>query len=140
MVSAALALPASSTSNRFTDIPEDAWYSSAVNAMASRGFISGYEDQTFRPDATITYEEIVAILANISVWACMDGFDYAQLPQNQFTLETYEDYSDWALPGARILDLFGALLRNIDPSSPGTRGAAAATLCKLLDSTDLLWN
>ena len=140
MVAAALALPTSSASNHFTDIPEDAWYSSAVNTMASRGFISGYEDQTFRPDATITYEEIVAILANISVWACMDGFDYAQLPQNQFTLETYEDYSDWALPGARILDLFGALLRNIDPSSPGTRGAAAATLCKLLDSADLLWN
>ena len=47
---------APSTSIRFTDInsEEFAWAKSYINDMAGKGFISGYEDNTFRPDNDVT--------------------------------------------------------------------------------------
>ena len=47
---------APSTSTRFTDInsEEFAWAKSYINDMAGKGFISGYEDNTFRPDNDVT--------------------------------------------------------------------------------------
>ena len=49
----------------FTDIPEYAWYLAYVNEAVSRGYIKGYEDGTFRPNAPIRRQEAVAILARI---------------------------------------------------------------------------
>ena len=45
----------------FSDVPADAWYADAVNALASLGMVSGYSDGTFRPDAPITRAEFCVI-------------------------------------------------------------------------------
>ncbi len=46
----------------FSDVPDDAWYASDVGRMRDTGLIAGYDDGTFRPDATITYAEFVTII------------------------------------------------------------------------------
>lgn len=51
------------TNHSFTDIPANAWYREAVATMANGGYITGYEDGTFRGDQAITRAEFVAILA-----------------------------------------------------------------------------
>ncbi len=46
----------------FTDVDENHKYYDAIMAGASAGLINGYEDHTFRPDATITRAEVVTII------------------------------------------------------------------------------
>jgi hypothetical protein len=46
----------------FSDVPEDAWYRSAVNAMADGGYITGYPDGTFRGNDEISRAEFVAVM------------------------------------------------------------------------------
>ena len=46
----------------FNDVPENAWYAAAVNEMTGFSLVDGYEDGTFRPDASITRAEFVTIL------------------------------------------------------------------------------
>jgi uncharacterized repeat protein (TIGR02543 family) len=50
------------TQNVFSDVSADAWYAEAVNAMAQGGYINGYPDGSFRPNANITRAEFVAMV------------------------------------------------------------------------------
>ncbi len=59
----AMNLPAVAGGAAFKDVTGSDWYSGCVAAAAQAGLFSGYEDGTFRPDRTITREEMVAVLA-----------------------------------------------------------------------------
>jgi|GEM_PF-738369 len=50
------------TKNPFKDVKGDAWYAGAVTAAAGNGLVKGYEDGTFRPEKTITREEVAVML------------------------------------------------------------------------------
>ncbi len=54
----------------FTDVPADHFYYEAIMAAAQSGLVNGYEDETFRPDNTITRAEVVTVvnrLLNLTV-------------------------------------------------------------------------
>jgi len=46
----------------FTDVPADHFYYSSIVAAAASGLVNGYEDNTFRPDNTITRAEVVTVI------------------------------------------------------------------------------
>ncbi len=46
----------------FTDVPEDHFYYDSIVAAAASGLVNGYEDNTFRPDNTITRAEVVTVI------------------------------------------------------------------------------
>lgn len=46
----------------FTDVPEDHFYYDSIMASAASGLVNGYEDNTFRPDKTITRAEVVTVI------------------------------------------------------------------------------
>ncbi len=46
----------------FADVPEDHFYYVSIMAAASSGLVNGYEDNTFRPDNTITRAEVVTVI------------------------------------------------------------------------------
>ncbi len=48
----------------FNDVPNSEWYWHYVNQAAANGFVNGYEDETFRPNAQISRAEAVQILFN----------------------------------------------------------------------------
>ena len=50
-----------------TDVAPEAWYADAVNAMAAKGFFAG-DGSAFRPEDTITYEEMVTVLSSVAAW------------------------------------------------------------------------
>ena len=52
-----------STSSGFTDVTAASWYNNAISTTASAGWVSGYPDGTFRPDAYITRAEFATIAA-----------------------------------------------------------------------------
>ena len=140
MLASALNLPETNSSGVFTDIAEDAWYASSVSAMAAKGFISGFEDGTFRPNSFITYEEVVCVLNNVATWASMDGFSYASRTMSESDKDSLQHYSSWAQLSARNLKLMESLLPDVSPTAPASRGEAAATLCRLMEYCTLLWN
>lgn len=139
MIASALDLPGGRQA-KFSDVKEGAWYAGTVSAMADMGFISGYEDGSFRPDGTITCQEMVSVLNRVAVWASMDG---EELNGRELTVEElgeYYDYAEWARVPARNLDRLHVLAGELAPAAPGTRETAAAMLCRLMESTHLIWN
>ncbi|MBQ8746473.1 MAG: InlB B-repeat-containing protein [Clostridia bacterium] len=50
-----------SKTNPFTDVAADAWYNNAISTLYNAGVLSGYQDNTFRPDDPITRAELVKI-------------------------------------------------------------------------------
>lgn len=141
MVDAALNLPTPKNAPAFSDVSGDAWYAGVISAMAGKGFLSGYGDGTFRPDTTVTYEEMVAVLDNVAAWASTDGYALAHTEMDQEEQEQYAAFSPWARKAARNLDALHALVEEGSiPTAPGTRGVAAGLLCALMVNTHLLWN
>ncbi len=47
----------------FTDVPTDAWYYPAVTRAVELGYVTGYEDGSFKPDATISRAECVTLIS-----------------------------------------------------------------------------
>ncbi len=49
-------------SKLFADVPDDAWYTEAVENLVEKGIIQGYPDQTFRPSNSVNRAELVVII------------------------------------------------------------------------------
>lgn len=58
--------------NAYSDVPDTAWYSTAVSTLSKMGVISGYPDGTFRPNAPITRAEFAAMIARFDETAKCD--------------------------------------------------------------------
>ena len=71
-------------SNSYNDMKDGAWYTCAVSTLSKMGIIKGYEDGSFKPDASISRAEFAAIAAR---------FD----PDGDKTPATFSDVSShWA--------------------------------------------
>ena len=51
--------------NAFTDVPSNHWAVKYINSAAAMGWIEGYADNTFRPEANITRAEVVTIVGRV---------------------------------------------------------------------------
>ena len=47
--------------NSYSDVAETAWYNNAISTLSRMGILGGYEDGTFRPNASITRAEFAKI-------------------------------------------------------------------------------
>lgn len=139
MVASALNLRRSDSAP-FSGVDPSAWYAGAVNAMAAKGFLSGDGDGRFRPEDTISYEEMVTVLSSVAAWATMEGRELAEESLSAGDWGVYHDFSEWAQIPARNLDRLGALAGSQQPREPGTRETAAGLLHALLESAGLLWD
>ncbi len=139
MTAAALGLPEGENAS-FSDVAADDWFAGAVSGMAARGFISGYEDGSFRPENTVTYEEMVTILSGVAAWANLEAGEVAgkEVPAAEQIL--FEQYSPWAQVPARVLLRLDALVGSQAPGDAGTRETAAGLLCSLMESIGLIWD
>ncbi|OBZ12674.1 S-layer homology domain-containing protein [Bacillus sp. FJAT-26390] len=65
MISRALgALPETAGNQTFKDVPKSSWYAGVVSTAVKAGLVSGYKDNTFRPDQQITRQEMVVMMYN----------------------------------------------------------------------------
>lgn len=130
-----------SGTGKFTDVPDDAWYATAVNAMADSGILSGYGDGTFRPNQNITVGELSVIL-----WRLCGVTDPEETYDYQFNRPKYADVAPkhWASP--YVLSAAGAWLNGIvdraptveDCSAVATRGQAIDALMDVFKDLKLL--
>lgn len=54
--------PAVTDGKDFADVTDDAWYTDAVAWASANNVVDGYDDGTFRPNASVTREQMAAIL------------------------------------------------------------------------------
>lgn len=52
------------TASAFSDVKTDHWAYDSINTAVKKGWVYGYPDGTFRPDAEVTRAEFVAMLIN----------------------------------------------------------------------------
>lgn len=63
-LSAILLAPASIFAKDFTDVNKNDWFYSTVNELSDKGIITGYEDNTFKPQKSVSYAEFLTLLNN----------------------------------------------------------------------------
>lgn len=82
-------IPSASTSV-FSDVDENAWYIDYVEYLADYGVIEGYENNTFRPNGTITRAEFVAM--------CTRFYELYDEVDTSTSADTFSDVSSthWA--------------------------------------------
>ena len=77
LVNRAFDKKASTVTSNFTDVKTSNWYLADVATAKNEGYIVGYENNTFRPDRSITREEaatIVARLLKLAKVSTVNGF------------------------------------------------------------------
>ena len=57
----------------FTDVESGAWYSNTVENMSEKGYLSGYNDGSFRPNNTISKAEFTSIVARLAGLTSVTG-------------------------------------------------------------------
>ncbi len=111
--------PGVRTSGSFRDVPDNTWYSSAVEWAAKEGIVKGYGKKIFKPSESVTVEQLAAILQR---YADYKGYDIDE------TVRLYADavVSQWAVDNVRWAAAEG-LLRD----GRSTNGTLVATRAEI---------
>ena len=78
------------TDNAFTDVPDGAWYTGAVDEMTGFALVNGYEDGTFRPQQTITRAEFVTILSRFTHTDIGTDMRFADVPATHWAYDAVQ--------------------------------------------------
>ena len=98
----------------FKDVATDMWAVSFINYCAGAGILNGYPDGTFRPDAEITYNEVIAMMVRAR------GLDSEDLAWP-------DGYLRAAGEDGMLKDLYDISLPS-DGNSPANRGNTASLI------------
>ena len=108
----------------FNDIAFGTWYYRDVRDSVAMGLIKGYNDGTFRPDASIRRSEVVTILHRAAGNpAAGETADFPDVPSGCF----YEEALAWATKNKIVLGYSDGLFH---PDEPVTRAQLAALFCR----------
>lgn len=122
----------------FQDVKKGSEYEQAVSWAAENGIVNGYEDNTFRPNASVTRQELAAILYRFATYR-------GQSTQTNGNLSGYEDYAQvaeyakiplaWANEQRLIL---GMTEQTLAPKGTATRAQFAAILYRMKDKQQVI--
>ncbi|MDY3972432.1 MAG: alpha-L-arabinofuranosidase C-terminal domain-containing protein, partial [Clostridia bacterium] len=79
--------------NTFNDVAEDAWHKNYVNFAKEKGYIGGYDDNTFAPDKVITRGEFAVILGRYLGINSNSEWEYMNNLKGKGIISGYEDGS-----------------------------------------------
>ena len=113
----------------FTDVPDDAWYSEAVDYAVSHGMFSGTGAGTFSPSTPMTRGMIVVVLSNVAKADVSSAKD-ASFSDVQPS-DWYADAIDWAYEQGYVS---GTGANTFSPNSVVTRAQIAVILSNYLHS------
>ena len=127
--------PTTSGKGVFEDVPDDAWYSDAVNWAASMGIVEGYGNGMYGPDDSILREQLAAILYR---YAQYKGYDVSV--GEDTNLLSYTDaskISEYAIPAMQWACgtgvIHGVTTSTLVPEGTATRAQAATMLMRFAD-------
>ncbi len=117
------------TASGFDDVEPGDWYYESVLTAQSAGYIGGYTDGTFKPNQTISRQEVASILVRLM------GLDPTTTGLTQFA--DYDQMSEWARGSIGAVVQNGLMLGMPDntfgPVKSITRAEAVVSLDRALD-------
>lgn len=128
--------------NSFKDVNGNEWYADAVTTAASYGLIDGYEDGTFRPQAQITRQEAMALIARAMTVTGMETATSAGNVQQWSDYADAEQVASWAKDAVASSISTGLVSGRgkdtIAPNQSITRAETAAIIRRLLQQSGLI--
>ncbi|WP_018922805.1 S8 family serine peptidase [Salsuginibacillus kocurii] len=113
-------------SHNFNDVPDGHFAEEAIAAAARAGFISGYEDGSFRPGVSITRGETSAMFTRAYNYRSGEGREFPDVSENYFAREAI-----YTLTGAGIIE--GYPDGTFGPNNRVRRSEYSAFLSRTLD-------
>lgn len=133
MINSALGLTSSDTID-FLDVSSNNWFYTDVRRAVAAGYISGYEDRSFRANDQITRQEAAVIISRI-VAASNAYSDLSQLRDNG-------SISPWALDSAKTVFAKGYMAgdsnKKFNPNGKLTRAEAVKIIETILDGEPMV--
>lgn len=122
--------------NLFYDVEDWQWYADAVKWAASVEIALGYDDESFRPDALVTKEQLAALIYRTQQAS-------GKIPDDILMgreWPDWDDISDWAKTPVNVLTIQG-LFTDIpgiyfNPQEPATRAETASILYRYLTAVE----
>ncbi|WP_194540523.1 5'-nucleotidase C-terminal domain-containing protein [Paenibacillus sp. JZ16] len=131
LVVRALGLSADAASGSFQDVVSSDWYAGAIQAAVDADIIDGYTDGTFKPNRTITREEMAVMAYNALEYAGYNSVDAAKAHfADASSIGAWSQAAVYELAGLDILN--GDPKQRFNPKSNATRGESAAVLRRLM--------
>ena len=112
-LSAILIVPTNILAKTFSDVNNNDWFYSVVNELSDKGIISGYEDNTFKPQKSVSYAEFLTLLNN--------SIGEKQTPD-------YKNSEEWYKPTFDYLKQKGVITNIQNPNAKITRNEMAKYL------------
>ena len=115
----------------FRDLSPGHWAFQDVDALVKKGFIKGYEDETFRPEQNVSRQEFAVLIARIA------GFEGKTIPGYSLAYQDAGQVAGWArqsVTTATYLGIFrGDEEGKFNPTAPVSRAEITAVMIRLLD-------
>jgi len=121
------------TSIKFTDVPPSAWYYSDVSKAVAAAYVSGYSNNSFKPNDPITREEAAVMISRIVPGAAAG---------NLSSFGDYGSISSWALAGMQKSNGKGYIGAysdgNLHPKDKLTRAQTVKIICDIIDKETIV--
>ena len=118
----------------YSDIPGTSWYYNDIATAIALGYASGYDDNTFRPNAAITRQEAAVMLSSLIPTGKKGG--------------SLKSFTDSKLVDKAASEAFTKMIgkgylngysdKKLHPADPITRAQAAKILSDILDNEDIV--
>ena len=113
----------------FKDVKKNAWYADAVGWAVEKGLVTGYEDNTFRPNANVLRQELAVLFARFL------DFYFIELPEDSSaTLADSAKFQKWAADSINKLCRTGLVGGDqngkFNPKASATRAEIATILTR----------
>lgn len=123
-------LGTSTSSGKFTDVSEGAWYKDAVTYVTGKGFFNGTSETEFAPNVAVTRAMFVTVLGRMAEQSGLITVGYtssfADVPQNTW----YSSYVGWAAANGIVT---GYDANTFGPDNNITREQIAAIFVRFAD-------
>jgi len=106
----------------FTDVPDDYWAKPYIDALSSRGLISGFDEGEFRPEAEVTRAQTANIVSRtFELTADKENLEFSDVSSDYWARESIGEVVRGGFMTGFPDDTF-------DPGAPVTRTQALITL------------
>ncbi len=116
----------------FSDVAADAYCAEAVRWAAERGIVTGYGDGSFRPDVTVTREQMAAFLYRFAKDQEMDTTQGGMAIREFEDLDQLSPYAIEAMTWAVDVGILKGDQGRLMPQDPCTRSQIVTLLFRLL--------
>ncbi|CAM3298279.1 S-layer-like y domain-containing protein [Paenibacillus lupini] len=140
MVVRALGISEDQAAASFKDVSSKDWFAGAVGAAVKAGIVKGYEGNSFKPNASITREEMAVMISRALTFTgkqpAGSGTELLNAFKDKASIEDWAKIAVAQAVDAKIIE--GTTGGNFAPDSKATRAEAAVMLKRLLEFVDFI--